>query len=129
MFFADFLFALAIGLLFTVVFAALFRNRGPWGLWWVFLLIVLLGAWAGGVWTTPAAIGPPLFGVYWLPLFVFGLIFALVLAAATPVTPPRTRGEAIAQAQAEEAAVAVFGIFFWVMLVGLIVAVILGYAI
>jgi hypothetical protein len=122
---ADFLFALAVGLLLTVIFAAGFRVRGPWGVWWVFLLIVFLAAWVGAVWVRP--VGPPLFGVNWLPLLFMGVLFAVLLAAAIPSSPPRTRAEAVAQARAEETAVAVFGAFFWILLVGLLVAVVLGY--
>lgn len=125
MFLLDFLFALILGLLLTAIFTAGFRVRGPWGAWWAFLLIVVLAAWAGATWTRP--IGPPLFGVNWIPLVFAGILFAVLLAAVVPSRPPRTRAEAIAQARSEEAAVAVFGIFFWVLLVSLLIAVLLGY--
>ena len=125
MFFADLLFALAIGLLLTVIFSAGFRRTGPWGLWWVFLLIVFLAAWTGAVWVRP--IGAPLFGVNWLPLVFMGVLFALLLAAIPPATPPRTRAQAVAQAETEEAVAVAFGAFFWILLVGLLVTVLLGY--
>jgi hypothetical protein len=126
MFIADFLFALAIGLLLTVLFGLVFRTRGPGAVWWTFLLIVFLAAWAGGLWVRP--FGPPLFGVTWLPFLLMGLFFAILLAAAIPARPPRTYGEAIAQTRAEEATVTVIGVFFWILLFGLLLAVVLGYA-
>jgi hypothetical protein len=125
MFFADFLFALAIGLLLTVIFGAGFRRTGPWGAWWAFLLIVFLAAWVGGVWVRP--IGAPLFGVNWLPLLFMGALFALLLASVVPASPPRTRAEAVVRAETEEAVAVAFGAFFWILLVGLLVAVLLGY--
>jgi hypothetical protein len=127
MFIADFLFALAVGLLLTALFGAVFRTRGPGAAWWTFLLIVFLAAWAGGLWVRP--FGPPLFGVTWLPFLLMGLFFALLLAAAIPVRPPRTRAEAIAQARAEEATVTAIGVFFWILLIGLLVSILLGYVV
>jgi hypothetical protein len=128
MFFADLLLALAVALLLTAIFSAGFRNRGPWGAWWIFLLVVFLATWAGGLWLVP--FGPTVFDVAWLPFLFVGLIAALLLAAAVPpARPPRTYGEAVAEARAEEAAVAAFSIFFWVLLVGLAVAVIVSYVV
>jgi hypothetical protein len=121
MFLMDLLFALVIGVLFTVLFAVLFRARGPWASLLVFFFIVFLAAWTGGLWLDP--FGPPLFGVYWLPFLLIGLFFALLLAAATPPVP-RTRTEAVVEAKASALA---FNVFFWVLIVGLIVAVLVAY--
>lgn len=122
MFFVDLLFALVVALLLTAVFFAGFRRPGPWGIWWIFLLVVFLAAWAGGVWIEP--FGPPLFNVYWLPFVFVGLIFALLVAAAAPPAPPRPY--ATATAPQEPVAVAV-DLFFWVMVVGLLLAIIVAY--
>jgi len=128
MFLVDLLVALAIALLLTAIFTAGFRNRGPWDVWWVFLLVVFLGAWAGGLWLAP--FGPTLFDVAWLPFLFVGFIVALMLAAAVPpARPPRTYGEAVAEARAEEAAVATFSIFLWVLLIGLAVAILIAYVV
>jgi len=128
MFLVDLLFALAVSLLLTAIFAAGFRNRGPWDAWWVFLLVVFLGTWAGGLWLAP--FGPTLFDVAWLPFLFIGLLFTFLLAAAVPAArPPRTRGEVIAEARAEEAAITTFSVFFWVLLVGLVVAIVLAYVV
>jgi len=128
MFFVDLLFALAVALLLTAIFTAGFRNRGPWDVWWVFLLVVFLATWAGGLWFAP--FGPTLFDVAWLPFLFVGLLVALLLAAAVPpARPPRTYGEAVAEARAEEAAIAAFSIFFWILLISLAVAVVLAYVV
>jgi hypothetical protein len=126
MFLVDLLLALAVALLLTAIFAGGFRNRGPWDAWWVFLLVVFLATWAGGLWFAP--FGPTVFEVAWLPFLFVGLIVALLLAAVVPpARPPRTYGEAIAEARAEEATVAAFSAFFWILLIGLAVAVVLAY--
>jgi len=72
----NILFALGIGLALTAIFAGLFRRSGPWASNLVFFAIIFLAAWAGGVWIAP--IGPTLFGVYWIPYLIFGLMAALL---------------------------------------------------
>ncbi len=79
MFLVHFLFAALVAVLLTAIFAAGFRIRGPWANAAAFFTILLLATWAGGIWHTP--FGPPLWGVYWLPFLIVGLIFALMLAA------------------------------------------------
>jgi len=125
MFFIDLLVALVVALLMTAIFVAGFRSRGPWGVWWVFLLVVFMAAWAGGAWITP--FGPTLFDAYWLPVLVAGFFFALLLVAAAPPAPPRTRAETIAEARAEEETAVVFGVFLWVLLIGLALTIVLAY--
>jgi len=126
MFFVDLLLALVVALVLSAIFSAAFRIRGPWGIWWIFLLVIFLATWAGGVWLTP--FGPTLFDVAWLPFLFVGLIFTLILAAVVPpARPPRTYSEAVAEVRAEEAAVAAFSIFFWIMLISLIIVIVLGY--
>jgi len=127
MFFLDMVFALVIALLFTAIFTAGFRSRGPWGAWWVFLLVLFLATWAGGIWITP--FGPPMFGVYWLPFVFVGLVFALLLTATVPAETRRLRPytEETAEMVAEETAIAAIGTVFWVLLVGLILVTILWY--
>lgn len=121
---ADLLIALAIGLLLTAIFSAALGNRGPWGLWWVFLLVVFLTAWAGGAWITP--FGPPLFGAYWLPALLVGLAIALLVAAAAPLPARRVTARGTNAPAAEGAGVAL-GIFFWIFVVAMLVAIIVAY--
>jgi len=121
---AHFLTALVIALLLGIIFTA-FGWRGPWEAIWVFLLILFLFTWVGGVWSAPY--GPPLWGVYWLPFLFFGFLLILLVAAAAPVRKPRTRREAIEQVEAEETTFAAFNIFFWLLLLGLVVALLIRY--
>jgi len=126
MVFPDVVFAFVIGILFTGIFAIGFGRRGPWASIPVFFLIVFLAAWAGGAWATP--VGPPLFGVFWLPFLFMGLAIALLLAAAAPppqspvdiVSPEPERGE-------ERKAAVAFEIFFWILLVTLGIAIVSRY--
>jgi hypothetical protein len=124
MFFVDLFVALIIGFLFTMIFAVLFESRGPWEVWWVFLLIVVLGAWVGGLWLAP--MGPVWYGVTWLPFLFAGLFFALLLVAATPPAPRRRTEMTYAEAETSTG-VAAFSIFFWILILGLLVAIILAY--
>lgn len=128
MFWLDLLFAVVVAIVLTAVFAGGLRRVGPWeGLLW-FFLIILFAAWVGGAWMRP--IGPPLWGVYWVPFLWFGLLVALLLAAATPSRPPRTREEAAEQAGAEAAAAGTsvaLGVFFWLLLIGLLLTIIISY--
>ncbi len=128
MFFLDFLFALGISLLLVLLFSALFRDRTPWGSFWLFLLIVVLLTWAGGIWVDP--FGPTLFEVAWLPFLIIGVFVIILLAATIPARPPATRPEAIERAREAEAAGSVLAgltIFFWILIVFSLVAILLAY--
>ncbi len=85
--------------------------------------IVFFFSWAAGVWMTP--FGPAVYNVYIMPYILFGLLIAILLVAvAAPekrVSPPPAEPE-------ETAAGAVFGLFFWVLIVGLLVAVVVKYS-
>jgi hypothetical protein len=78
--------------------------------------------WAGGVWVTP--VGPPIFGVYWLPFLLIGLFVVLLIAAGS--TPER-RPPAETVAREEEAALGLSA-FFWVLLLVLAIAIAAGYS-
>lgn len=97
-------------------------------MWPVFVLFFLV-IWAGGLWLTP--VGPQLIGVYLMPFFFVAIFIALFWAAAPP-PPRRTRrtGEESTPVQ-EEGTVATavgLGMLFWVLLVGLAIAVLVRYA-
>jgi hypothetical protein len=121
----DFLFALVVTFVIFLIFSRGFQRTGPFaGVVWFFLMI-LFASWAGGVWVRP--IGPALWGVYWVPFVMVGLLVALLLFASTPtqpfVKPPRPLDD---QAEAEvEAEVlgATLGASFWVMLIFLVIAI------
>ncbi|HSH53060.1 MAG TPA: hypothetical protein VK982_15140 [Bacteroidales bacterium] len=115
---------IAIGaLLIGAIFYYLFRSSGPWGSFWSFLLILILAGIAANVWISP--VGPYYQGVAWFPVLFVILLFALLIAAATPSR--RTRIESEAE-RVEPEAVALGG-FFWILMIFLFIAVIWGIAI
>lgn len=131
MFFYEMLLAIALALIVFAILAPSGRYRGGEGvsilLFFVPLLVLLI--WAGGAWLTP--IGPPVANVYWVGFLIPALFLLLLLfALATPSAPPRREGEVV-PANAEEEAVAgttvAFSIFFWILLVAAIVAIVVAY--
>jgi hypothetical protein len=128
MFIADLLTALIIAVLILLPFYFMGRV-GPWSGWLWFGLVLFLFTWAGGVWVGPY--GPTLWGLSWMSFLFFGLLFAFLMAAASPANPPRNREEAIAQRKeakdAETMAVVALGFYFWFLLAGLIMAIIIHY--
>ena len=123
----EFLFAIVFGILLTLIFRSLFRRPGPWARGIVFFLVVFLAAWVGGVWIAP--FGPALFGSYWLPFLLAGLFMALILAAAMPRSekpkPPKGMEEPVTRENYVPAAR--FDIFFYILIGGMLVAIVLGY--
>jgi hypothetical protein len=133
--------ALLVALLFTLVFSASYRKRGSWGALLIFFLIIFLASWAGQLWINP--IGPMVYGVSWVPLIFVGLVFAFLLMAASPPQPPKRKGttggigasgisasNAPADSESteeEEVAALAVGVFFWILLIVLFVAIVLGY--
>lgn len=104
-----------------------FKRTGPWGSLWSFLLVLFLGTLLVSVWLDP--VGPIWWGAAWIDLLFFGLIFALLLAAATP--PSRQEGTYTSDVVTNErdgkhAAVVAIGLYFWLMLVLLTAAIIAG---
>lgn len=129
MFFADLLFALALGLLLTVVFAGGFGRTRAWNDLLLFFLVIFLGGWAASVWV---ATGPVLYDVYWLPTLVTGLLIAMLFLALIPpyseaARRPMNRIEAAKAEIAERQALEAISLFFWLLLGGLLIIVILGY--
>lgn len=74
--------AVIIALLIGAAFFYGFKIRGPWGSFWTFILVVTLGI------ILVTAIAEPLGPVWWgitiLDMLIIGLLFAVILAAATP---------------------------------------------
>jgi len=111
--FAELVFALAIALFYTVVFAVAGRKAKSGSRILLFFLIIFLAAWAGGVWVTP--VGPVFLGVYWLTFFVVGLVFALLLEGLNAVSGgsrPKAKDEAIEEKELEKVVSYVFLILF-----------------
>lgn len=123
MFLVELMTALAVALLLTAVFAVGLRSRGLWRTWLIFFGLVLLAAWAGGVWIPP--IGPPMLGVYWMPFLFVGLIIALLWAVTS--RSPTAPGERPPRAEMEEEVDTTFSVFVWILMAGLAIAVLLAY--
>ncbi len=126
----EFIIALLIALLLTLIFGVGLGGRG-WGAGiLVFFVVLFLATWAGGLWIGPY--GPPLWGVSWLTFLLVGLFVVLLLAALAP-RPPRTGGPGTRVAKRETEApegdtdVMAVGAFFWILMFGLIIAIIAAY--
>ncbi len=120
--------ALVVAFLLTMLFSVLLKNKGPWGGLWVVFIIIFLASWAANLWINP--IGPQVFGISIVPILIVGVIIAVILAAVTrPETrnkPPRIEAEQQEPPKEVVRAVTV-GVFYWVLLVILIFAIIGGY--
>lgn len=120
MFFAELFTAALLAIILVMAFTFVLGRGGTWpGVGW-FFVIVFLGAWAVGAWSTP--VGPVFYGVSWLPFLFGALAFALILAAISDADrrPRPTTGEVM---EAEALAV---GSFFWLLLLLLAIAIVAG---
>jgi len=117
----------ALAVLITAVFAIVFKQRGPWGSLWAFFLIIFLAIWAAGLWVRPYGIET--FGITWVPVAFFGVLFALVVSAAAPPSNRRTmqKEEKIDPEAKNKPALVAFSAYFWLLMVVLAIAIILGY--
>lgn len=135
MWIVSLLLSLVIAILLTLVFAGVSRRRA-WRLFAVFFLLIFLAAWAGQLWLRPA--GPAIYGVFWVPSLVVGVLLALLLVMLFPVPAP-TEGsrssetvafveESREQDEAKRAsALAVYRGAFWILSVLLLCAILAGY--
>jgi hypothetical protein len=122
MFLSDFFVALLIAQLLTAIFGG---HRFGSAIF-LFFVVLLFGTWAGGVWITP--IGPPLGGVSWISFVFVGLFFALVLTALIPPARQERKPASVPPGNEGEASALVgFSIFFWILIGGLIVAIMTRY--
>jgi hypothetical protein len=127
MFFAAFLIALSIALLFTFVLGFGFRRKSPGVGFLPMFLLIFLFVWAAGAWVAP--VGPAAWDVPWLAFGIIGLIVTLLLATLIPPRPVRTavQMKTSEQEQEEKAESVALGLAFWVLLAGLAVAIVLAY--
>lgn len=102
------------------------KKRGPWGSFWTFLLVVFVGIWLAVVWVDP--VGPVWYGAAWFDLFFVGIIFALLLAAATPSATKEQRMHQRSGSDDKEVRKTAISAFFWIMLFFILVAIIIGLA-
>jgi len=127
-FFWDFLFSFLTAIFLTVVFVAGLRRSGPWVSFLAFFFVVLLAAWAGGIWIAP--VGPSVAGVYLISFVTVGLIVALILGAvAYPRLSKHSDKEVDKQAQETSNKERPVDLLFWVLIIILLIAIIAGYLI
>lgn len=126
----EFIIVVLLALFVASIFFYGFRSRGPWGVFWVLLLFLILAGVVARLWITPT--GPLIWGFAWIPVLFFVLIVALLIAAANPTERDRRRSRSL-EAQAESQptdprreAGAAFGIFFWLLLILFFTAIVVG---
>ncbi|MES2515839.1 MAG: hypothetical protein V4580_16920 [Bacteroidota bacterium] len=113
--------ALITAFLLTLLFSRSFSNKGPFGGLLLFFLIIFLSTWSGQLWIHPVT--KPIWGVDWGLLIFTAIIVAVMMAAlSAPVSKPTKDEPAVNQ----EAGIAL-GLFFWILIILLIVAVASGY--
>ncbi len=128
----GFIVSFVIAVVLTGLFLFLIRKSGRrTGLIWLFLLI-FLATWAGGIWLRP--FGPMLWGIHWVSFLLVGLLVILFLVIFIPKRPPRGRHETLDmldriqdEKNMEELAFITLSIFFWILLFGLVIAIVLRY--
>lgn len=127
MFLIDVLFALLMAGIFTLIFAVALRRPGPWSSIAAFFLVIFLASWAGGLWISPT--GPAFLGIFWVPILLVALLVALLLSAVSPRRPQhvQTISEAEAESRQRQAVLRAFDAFFWALLIGFLIVIILGY--
>jgi hypothetical protein len=140
MFPVDLFLALVVAIVLSLVLVAVLGWRHPArdetvpALFFVFFMI-FPAAWAVGVWMVP--FGPTAWGATWLPFVVIGLLVAFVIAAAVPgpgrrgrsARHPSTEVQERLAAEQEEVTtgVAIFGLFFWLVMLASLVAIVAAY--
>lgn len=120
MIFLDLFYVLVTTLVLTAVFAVGFRRQRRWQIVLVFFVTLFLTTWAVGVWISPAP------STSWLPYLIVGLLFALLLTALIPLS--RTlQGGRTREAEEKAIAIVVMDLFFWILVIGLVAAIIVRY--
>lgn len=111
--------AIVVALIVGAIFYYGFKFTGPWGTFWAFLLVLIIGIWFMAALAEP--IGPIWWGIAWFDLFLFAVLFAILLIAATPTIEDRRRHRDYYRSiktdeEARDTAVTV-GVWFWVMII------------
>jgi hypothetical protein len=128
----DFLFALITALLIAGILAPVLGRRritrhGGWTFFMLLFLLLLGFIWAGGVWLLP--FGPLLWGAYLLPFLAVGFLLALLIAALFPPDSSREPSQpaTLEQVRESETTATALGVFFWLALFFLTVAIVTRY--
>lgn len=124
------LFSLFFAVIITAIFSLAFKNTGPWGGFWVFFILMFFVSLGAGEWA--AQRGPSAWGYYWAPGLLAAIIFALILAATSPGTHTRRTdlkhksNTNIKENTDVAVSTAIFGVFFWILIVLLALIAIAG---
>jgi hypothetical protein len=122
--FFGILLTIFIAILIGALFYYVFKSTGPWGTFWTFVVILILAGIAGSYWMTP--VGPAVYNVALIPTLFVIIVFALILAAASP-SRHRRRGRYSEERPAEdEAGALAIGAFFWILMSILLIIAIWG---
>jgi hypothetical protein len=128
----EIVFALIISLSISIIFSIALRREGPRTGFFLLFVTVFLITLTGGLWLSPA--GPYTRGVYWLPFIVVGGLGSYILYLRAPRNPPHTREETIRtlnriakSKELEKLTYLTFDLFFWIILVILIAAILFHY--
>jgi len=112
-------FVLAVGAVVTLVVGLRFQS--PWKSGWALFAVLFLAIWAGGIWVAP--FGPGIWNIYWLPFLLMAVLFAVLIAA---IAPPHVHTLAEEHEREREIELGL-GLFFWVLIGGLVLAIVLRY--
>lgn len=134
----DVLFSFIIALIGSFVAALVLRKGMPRKGFWLFFLVIFLATWAGGVWGRSSV--ESWVSKTWLPFLVSGVISALVFSWLAPGRPSVDRDSVLdkketmemleeieQQREMEELAYITVNIFFWVVVILLLGAIVLRY--
>lgn len=130
MFFADLTFALVPAMVFSFIVPGAFGWRHPrhevlWDNMVFVFTLIFLTSWAGGTWLPQ--FGPVWRGGYWLPFLLTALIVLMLLFAVVPPQPSHIQRQAIEPAAPARATRSSPGVFFWVLVIGLSMAIVIHY--
>jgi len=131
-FILELLIAISISLVLSALFVLVIqRGERRTGFFWLFVVVFLV-TWAGGVWLRP--FGPTLWGVCWLGFLLAGLFILLLLAIFIPQKPVRGRRETLdmlekvaRKRELDTFTYITLGVFFWILLAALIIAIMFRY--
>jgi hypothetical protein len=126
--------ALMVALILSALFALATGKQGlRKGHFWLFL-ILFLATWAGGMWIEP--FGPMLWGIHWLSYLLVGAVVALIFAVghSRSMPEPQGRQETIEmlerikkEKELEQVTWVTLTVFFWVLVLALLGAIIFRY--
>ena len=122
---SDLIAALVIAAVLAFVLGAGVRRQPVGSVLLAMFAVLFLATWAGGAWMAP--VGPRVAGTHVASFVIVGLVLALLMTAFIPRHPPRTRGEALRQADARRQTATFIIVFFWLAVAALLAGIALRY--